>query len=79
MLHFVQHDKGLNAPHRTQSHVTAPAIDLSCTRGVVCVLWLSMLEKILSFYTRSFALWVILGGLVAYLWPAPLASLDRGR
>jgi BASS family bile acid:Na+ symporter len=36
-----------------------------------------MLEKTLSFYTRSFALWVILGGLVAYVWPAPLASLDR--
>ncbi len=36
-----------------------------------------MLEKILSFYTRSFALWVILGGLAAYFWPAPLASLDR--
>lgn len=36
-----------------------------------------MFEKILSFYTRYFALWVILGGLVAYFWPAPLASLDR--
>ncbi|MCL5281990.1 MAG: bile acid:sodium symporter family protein [Planctomycetes bacterium] len=36
-----------------------------------------MLAKILSFYTRAFALWVILGGLAAYFWPAPLASLDR--
>ncbi len=36
-----------------------------------------MLERILSLYTRSFALWVILGGLAAYFWPAPLASLDR--
>jgi BASS family bile acid:Na+ symporter len=36
-----------------------------------------MLAKILAFYTRSFALWVILGGLIAYFWPAPLASLDR--
>lgn len=36
-----------------------------------------MFEKILSFYTRYFALWVILGGLAAYFWPAPLASLDR--
>ena len=36
-----------------------------------------MLEKALSFYTRAFALWVILGGLAAYFWPAPLASLDR--
>jgi len=36
-----------------------------------------MLEKILAFYTRSFALWVILGGVAAYFWPAPLASLDR--
>ncbi len=36
-----------------------------------------MLERILSLYTRCFALWVILGGLAAYFWPAPLASLDR--
>ena len=36
-----------------------------------------MLDKILSFYTRYFALWVILGGLAAYFWPGPLASLDR--
>jgi BASS family bile acid:Na+ symporter len=36
-----------------------------------------MFEKILSFYTRCFALWVILAGLAAYVWPAPLASLDR--
>jgi BASS family bile acid:Na+ symporter len=34
-----------------------------------------MLEKILAFYTRSFALWVILGGLVAYFWPAPFKLL----
>jgi len=39
------------------------------------VLWLSMLEKMLSLYTRCFALWVILGGLAAYFWPAPLGSL----
>ena len=36
-----------------------------------------MFEKVLSVYTRYFALWVILGGLAAYFWPAPLASLDR--
>ncbi len=36
-----------------------------------------MLGKILSLYTRGFAFWVVLGGVVAYLWPAPLASLDR--
>jgi len=36
-----------------------------------------MLNRILSFYTRCFALWVILGGLAAYCWPGPLASLDR--
>jgi BASS family bile acid:Na+ symporter len=36
-----------------------------------------MFEKVLSVYTRYFALWVILGGLAAYLWPGPLAALDR--
>ena len=36
-----------------------------------------MFDKVLSVYTRCFALWVILGGLAAYFWPAPLASLDR--
>ncbi|OHB64192.1 MAG: hypothetical protein A2Y76_05780 [Planctomycetes bacterium RBG_13_60_9] len=36
-----------------------------------------MFQKLLSFYTRSFALWVILGGIGAYLWPSPFASLDR--
>lgn len=36
-----------------------------------------MLNRILAFYTRCFALWVMVGGVVAYLWPAPLAALDR--
>jgi len=36
-----------------------------------------MLGKLLSLYTRGFAFWVVLGGVIAYLWPAPLASLDR--
>ncbi|MCU0914924.1 MAG: hypothetical protein MUC88_10215, partial [Planctomycetes bacterium] len=42
------------------------------------ILWLTMLNRILAFYTRCFALWVILGGLAAYFWPTPLASL-KGR
>jgi len=33
-----------------------------------------MLSKILSFYTRYFAFWVILFGLAAYLWPSPFKS-----
>ncbi|MBM4028486.1 MAG: bile acid:sodium symporter family protein [Planctomycetes bacterium] len=41
------------------------------------ILPIVMFEKMLSFYTRYFALWVILGGLAAYFWPGPLASLDR--
>jgi predicted Na+-dependent transporter len=45
--------------------------------GRVPILSLAMFQKILSFYTRGFAAWVILGGLVAYLWPGPLAALDR--
>ena len=35
-----------------------------------------MFAKILSFYTRCFALWVIVGGLAAYLWPGPF-KLDN--
>jgi BASS family bile acid:Na+ symporter len=34
-----------------------------------------MFEKILSFYTKYFALWVILFGLVAYFLPAPFVAL----
>jgi BASS family bile acid:Na+ symporter len=34
-----------------------------------------MLEKILSFYTKYFAAWVILFGIVAYLFPAPFLAL----
>lgn len=36
-----------------------------------------MFEKILSSYTRLFAVWVIAGGLIAYLWPAPFVRLDK--
>ncbi len=41
------------------------------------ILSLAMFQKVMSFYTRCFALWVILGGVAAYVWPGPLASLDR--
>jgi BASS family bile acid:Na+ symporter len=34
-----------------------------------------MFKKILSFYTKYFAVWVVLFGLAAYLWPAPFAAL----
>jgi BASS family bile acid:Na+ symporter len=34
-----------------------------------------MFEKILSFYTKYFALWVILFGIVAYFLPAPFVAL----
>jgi BASS family bile acid:Na+ symporter len=36
-----------------------------------------MFERALSFFTRWFAVWVILGGVAAYLWPAPLLKLDK--
>ncbi|MEN6576827.1 MAG: bile acid:sodium symporter family protein [Phycisphaerales bacterium] len=36
-----------------------------------------MFEKILSLYTRLFAVWVVAGGLIAYLWPEPFARLDK--
>lgn len=34
-----------------------------------------MFERALRFYTRYFAIWVILGGLAAYRWPAPFKSV----
>jgi BASS family bile acid:Na+ symporter len=36
-----------------------------------------MFEKILSFYTRLFAVWVVAGGLIACLWPVPFVRLDK--
>jgi BASS family bile acid:Na+ symporter len=35
----------------------------------------TMLEKILSFYTKYFAVWVILFGILAYFLPAPFVAL----
>jgi BASS family bile acid:Na+ symporter len=37
-----------------------------------------MLDKILSFYTKYFAVWVILFGVLAYLFPAPFQALGPG-
>ncbi|MHC4743926.1 MAG: bile acid:sodium symporter family protein [Planctomycetota bacterium] len=34
-----------------------------------------MFKKILSFYTRYFALWVVLFGGIAYVWPGPFVAL----
>ena len=34
-----------------------------------------MLKKVLSFYTRYFAFWVVLFGVAAYLWPGPFVAL----
>lgn len=34
-----------------------------------------MFERVLSFYTRYFAVWVVLGGAIAYRWPAPFKAL----
>jgi BASS family bile acid:Na+ symporter len=36
-----------------------------------------MLGKILSFYTKYFAVWVIVFGVVAYFWPGPFVELER--
>lgn len=38
-----------------------------------------MVGRILSFYTRYFALWVVVFGLVAYFWPAPFVLLRGGN
>jgi len=37
-----------------------------------------MFEKILSFYTKYFAVWVVAFGVVAYLWPEPFVRLEKG-
>ena len=37
-----------------------------------------MLVKILSFYTKYFAIWVIAFGVVAYFWPGPFKALGPG-
>jgi len=34
-----------------------------------------MLKKILEFYTKYFAIWVVGFGIVAYIWPGPFVSL----
>jgi BASS family bile acid:Na+ symporter len=36
-----------------------------------------MIRKLLSFYTKYFALWVVLCGAAAYLWPAPFLTLEQ--
>ena len=37
-----------------------------------------MLVKVLSFYTKYFAIWVIAFGVVAYFWPGPFKALGPG-
>jgi BASS family bile acid:Na+ symporter len=37
-----------------------------------------MLEKLLSFYTRYFAIWVVLFGIIAYLIPGPFVAMGPG-
>jgi BASS family bile acid:Na+ symporter len=38
-----------------------------------------MFGRILSFYTRYFAIWVVVFGVVAYFWPAPFVLLRGGN
>jgi len=37
-----------------------------------------MLVKALSFYTKYFAVWVIVFGVVVYFWPGPFKALGPG-
>ncbi len=39
---------------------------------------LNMLKKVLGFYTKYFAVWVIIFGVVAYLYPGPFVALKPG-
>ena len=41
----------------------------------VRILCLGMFQRILSFYTRYFAVWVVIFGIVAYFWPEPFVFL----
>jgi BASS family bile acid:Na+ symporter len=34
-----------------------------------------MLKKVLGFYTKYFAVWVVLFGAAAYVWPGPFVAL----
>jgi len=36
-----------------------------------------MFAKVLSFYTKYFAAWVLMFGVVAYFFPAPFAALEN--
>jgi len=37
-----------------------------------------MIKKVLTFYTKYFAIWVVLCGVVAYLWSWPFAAMKGG-
>lgn len=37
-----------------------------------------MLKKILGFYTKYFAIWVIVFGVLAYFWPKPFFKVEEG-
>ncbi len=37
-----------------------------------------MLSKILSFYTKYFAVWVVICGIIAYFWPGGFLKLEEG-
>ncbi len=36
---------------------------------------MGMFDRILNFYTKYFAVWVILGGVAAYFWPRPFVAM----
>jgi BASS family bile acid:Na+ symporter len=36
------------------------------------------MKKVLEFYTRYFAIWVVAFGVIAYLWPVPFIALGAG-
>ena len=38
----------------------------------------NMLKKVLTFYTKYFAVWVIAFGLMVYFWPGPFKALAPG-
>ena len=48
------------------------------SRGRRELILCAMLKKILSFYTKYFAIWVVAFGILAYLWPDIFLKLEEG-
>ena len=55
----------------------APGVKNILLWAITAVRLGDMFERILKFYTKYFAVWVILFGVVAYVWPGLFVSLKK--